>query len=190
MPFSFWVIFISTYRACFSILLMPFSFWEQFSGVLCLFFHSYHATLFLRAIFRSITIVFRMDWRHYQRWRDFHESTMKRFSRVSFLFSEWTDDTINDKEIFTSIVLVFRMDWRHYQRWRDFHEHRACFQNGLTTLSTIKRFLRASLLFTEWTDDIINDEEIFPPRDDVPFPKNFRDTCSKIFRFKHLCTWI
>ena len=136
MPFSFWVIFMSTYRACFSILLMPFSFWEQFSGVLCLFFHSYYATLFLRAILRSITIVFRMDWWHYQRWRDFHESTMKRFSRVSFLFSEWTDDIINDeeisrasllfsewtdniindKEIFTSITIVFRMDWRHYQR--------------------------------------------------------------------------
>ena len=127
MPFSFWVIFISTYRACFSILLMPFSFWEQFSGVLCLFFHSYYATLFLRAILRSITIVFRMDWWHYQRWRDFHESTMKRFSRVSFLFSEWTDDTINDEEIFTSIAIVFRMDWQHYQRWRDFHEYCASF---------------------------------------------------------------
>ena len=34
----------------------------------------------------------------------------------------------------------------------------------------------------EWIDDILQDEKIFPPVDDVPFPKNFRKTCSKIFR--------
>jgi hypothetical protein len=39
------------------------------------------------------------------------------------------------------------------------------------------------IVFPEWTDDLINNEEIFPPRDDIPFPKNFQDTCSKIFRW-------
>ena len=34
----------------------------------------------------------------------------------------------------------------------------------------------------EWIDDILQDEKVFPPVDDVPFPKNFRKICSKIFR--------
>jgi len=34
----------------------------------------------------------------------------------------------------------------------------------------------------EWIDDLITDEKIFPPVDDVPFPSNFKDVCKKIFR--------
>jgi len=34
----------------------------------------------------------------------------------------------------------------------------------------------------EWIDDMITDEKIFPPVDDVPFPSNFKDVCKKIFR--------
>ena len=34
----------------------------------------------------------------------------------------------------------------------------------------------------EWVDDIIQDENIFPPTDDIPFPKNFKKTCSKVLR--------
>jgi len=34
----------------------------------------------------------------------------------------------------------------------------------------------------QWIDDILTDERIFPPVDDVPFPKNFKKVCSKIFR--------
>ncbi|XP_023346750.1 MOB kinase activator 3C [Eurytemora carolleeae] len=34
----------------------------------------------------------------------------------------------------------------------------------------------------EWVDDIINDEQVFPSCDDVPFPKNFKDVISRIFR--------
>jgi len=34
----------------------------------------------------------------------------------------------------------------------------------------------------EWIDDMITDEKIFPPVDDIPFPSNFKDVCKKIFR--------
>jgi len=34
----------------------------------------------------------------------------------------------------------------------------------------------------EWVDDIINNEDIFPPCDRDPFPKNFKETVSRIFR--------
>jgi len=34
----------------------------------------------------------------------------------------------------------------------------------------------------EWIDDMITDEKIFPPVDDVPFPSNFKEVCKRIFR--------
>jgi len=34
----------------------------------------------------------------------------------------------------------------------------------------------------DWIDNIITDEVIFPPVDDIPFPSNFRQICDKIFR--------
>jgi len=38
------------------------------------------------------------------------------------------------------------------------------------------------LTLLEWTADIIADESIFPVTEDIPFPKNFKKTCSKILR--------
>ena len=34
----------------------------------------------------------------------------------------------------------------------------------------------------EWVDDILQDETVFPPTDDIPFPKTFKKTCSKVLR--------
>ena len=38
------------------------------------------------------------------------------------------------------------------------------------------------LTLVEWVDDILQDETVFPPTDDIPFPKTFKKTCCKIFR--------
>eukprot|EP00055_Hartaetosiga_balthica_P000341 m.136283 g.136283 ORF g.136283 m.136283 type:complete len:211 (-) comp10564_c0_seq1:149-781(-) len=37
-------------------------------------------------------------------------------------------------------------------------------------------------LLMDWVEEIINDEKVFPPMPDIPFPKTFKKTVQQIFR--------